>query len=115
MHEMLFGEMTQIDTTPSDLASLRQQLVDRLLRFRRKVRTFLFVEGVGKVLSLMLVLAIVSLLLDRWLRLSVPTRITLLIFALGFIGYATWKWLIAPLRLPMDFVDLAAAADRAAE
>ena len=60
------------------------------------MRAYLFIEGFGKVLSLMLALAIVSLLLDRWLRLSLPTRITLLIFGLICIGYCAWKWIIEP-------------------
>src|SRR4051794_35974037 len=106
--------MTQLTEPTSNLSSMRQQLVDRLAAFRNKIRTHLAVEGLGRLLAVIVVLSIVSLVLDRWLRLSVPTRITLLILALGFIGYLAWRWLIFPLMLPMDYVDLAAAADRAA-
>src|SRR5436190_11494948 len=100
--------MTEIT---SELVAMQVQLTQRLARFRWKVRGYLLVEGLCKTLGVMLLLAIASFVLDRWLRLSVPTRMTLLVMALGFVGYLIWQWLIAPLRLPMDFVDLAAAAD----
>jgi hypothetical protein len=46
---------------------------------------------------------------------SSPTRVALLLMGLVAIAYCIWRWILSPLMLPMDYVDLAYAADRAAK
>src|SRR5437868_2360183 len=99
-------------TETSDLLSLRQQLIDRLSDFRRRVRTHLLVEGAARVLAEAVALALLSLVLDRWLRLSHPARIVLLVMGLAFLAWEAWRHVLSPLRLDMNLVGLAAALDR---
>ena len=104
--------MTVIDATISALASRRDDIVSRLELLRRRVRIHLFVAGFARVFAEAVALALLSLLIDRWLRLGVPLRVLLLLAALGWLAWETWIHIIEPLRMELDPVDLAAAVDR---
>jgi hypothetical protein len=49
--EVPAGLMTQLDSSTSDLGSMRQQLVARLEKFRARVRSQLILEGAAKVVA----------------------------------------------------------------
>src|SRR5947209_20354588 len=100
--------MTTIDPTSADLSTLRAQLIDRLSEFRRRVRTHLLVEGIARVLGAAVALALLSLVLDRWFRLSHPTRMILLCLGLAVLAWQAWRHILSPLRLNMSPVGLAA-------
>jgi hypothetical protein len=105
--------MTTADVDIPTLATRRESLVQRLTTFRRHVTRHLLFAGVARVLAELVAFCILSLLLDRWLRLSLPTRlIFLLIAACAFAGQVR-KYVIVPLNICGNLVDLAAAIDRA--
>jgi hypothetical protein len=101
-----------VSTSPN-LTDLRQGLLARLELFRGQVRTHMLLEGLARWLAELVAVALVSFLLDRLLRLGLPTRLTLLFLALGFLAVEAWRFIIAPLRLRLGHVGLAAAIDRA--
>jgi hypothetical protein len=101
-----------VPTSPN-LADLRQGLLARLELFRGEVRKHMLLEGLARWLAELVGVALVSFLLDRLLRLGLPTRLTLLFLALGFLAVEYWRFVITPLRLRLGHVGLAAAIDRA--
>jgi hypothetical protein len=102
------------EPTAADLAPMRRRLVARLEEFRRAVRAQLALEGFARVLTGVVGVALLSLVIDRWLRLSLPIRVVLLAAGVGYLTYATWRWIGRPLRMKLDLVGLAAAIDRRA-
>ena len=61
-----------------------------------------------------LLAAVVSLVLDRWLRFNLPTRLGLLAIAVAAILAVIVQKLIRPLLVPLDDLDLAELLDRRA-
>src|SRR5688500_8302977 len=104
--------MTVLDSTNLDLSDLQRQLVGRLEDFGRRVRTHLLVEGAARVLAVAVALGLLSLLIDRWLRLGLATRLILLTLGVGVIAFEAWRHVIVPLRLSLSPVALAAVRDR---
>ncbi len=105
--------MTTLDPSTSDLSGLRAQLIERLSRFRQRVRAHLAIEGLAQFLGEVLVSILLSYLIDRWLRLSVEMRMTFLVLALLGMAYEAWRLVLAPVRLDLGLVGMAAALDRA--
>ena len=95
-------------------ASIRRELVDRLARFGRHVRLHLAAEGAAYTVVAALALVVVTLVLDRWLQLSLPARGVLLSTAVGALIYLAWRRVLKPLLRRIEPIDLAAAIDRAA-
>jgi hypothetical protein len=91
---------------------IHQSLLDRLGEFRAQVRARLLFEGVTKLLLTMLGLAVLTFILDRFFRLSLPARVAMLIVALIAALLAGWREIVAPLLLKLDPLTLAAALDR---
>ncbi len=104
--------MTVIDVNLSHLADRRDEVVSRLSGLRRRVRLHLLVAGFARVIAECVALAVLSLLVDRWLRLGRPLRITLLILAIAFIAYEIWRFIIRPFSARIGLVDLAYELDR---
>jgi hypothetical protein len=103
--------MTQTDVIPADVPSLQRTLVDRLFVFRRHVRNHLLAEGAARVAGQALALAVLSLLVDRWLRLGLGMRLSLLLVAVGWLLAEAWRHVVWPLRLKLGPVDLATLVD----
>lgn len=103
--------MTSTETQPVERA-LQRQLVERLDAFRRRVRARLVFEGAARVLGEAVVLGVLSLLVDRWLRLGLGTRMFLLLLGISALAVETWRCVITPMRLRLGPVALAAALDR---
>lgn len=97
----------------ADLPSLRDGLIARLEVFRAQVRKHLVLEGAARWLGEAVAVALVSFLLDRLLRLSLPTRVVFLTLGVGFLIYEAWRFVLTPIRLNLGLVGLAAAIDRA--
>src|SRR5687767_10292527 len=104
--------MTVLDPSNLDLPDLQRQLVGRLEDFARRVRTHLLVEGAARVLAVAVALGLLSLLIDRWLRLGLATRLVLLGIGLAVVAVEAWRHLVVPLRLTLSPVALAAVLDR---
>jgi hypothetical protein len=105
--------MTTLDqTTPPDLETLQQRLVDRFAQFRRRVRAHLLTEGAARVAALALGLALLSFVVDRVFRLGLGSRVVFLVAGLGVVAWQAWRHIVRPLRLPLAPVDLAAAIDQ---
>ncbi len=105
--------MTQIDANIPSLTTRREALVHRLTTFRRQVLRHLLFAGSARVVAEVVGACILSLLLDRWLRLSLPMRLIFLVLAIGGLGYEIWKRVLSPLQIRHDLVGMAAAIDRA--
>jgi hypothetical protein len=94
-----------------DLAEMRSGIIARLTRFRAQVRRHLLIEGLARVIGVTVALALASLILDRRLKLQLPTRIAFIIPSLIVIGIEIWRWIIAPLRARLGLLDLTTALD----
>src|SRR3954468_24505777 len=104
--------MTEVADIPS-LSTRREALVHRLTTFRRHVLRHLLFAGAARVLAELVLACVISLLLDRWLRLSLPMRLIFLTLAACGLAMEIWKRIIAPLQIRGDLVGIAAAIDRA--
>jgi hypothetical protein len=93
---------------------IHQSLLDRLGEFRAQVRQRLLLEGVIKLLLAMLGVAVVTFALDRCFRLSLPARVSMLVFGAVALLIFAWRAVIAPLLLKLDPLTLASALDRMA-
>lgn len=105
--------MTQIAETIPSLTGRREALTQRLTTFRRHVVRHLLFAGAARVIAETVGACVISLLLDRWLRLSLPMRVIFLIAMLGGFVYEVWKRILVPLQIRGDLVGMAAAIDRA--
>lgn len=103
---------TPVDT--AELSAAQKRLNARLGAFRSRVRSHLLVDGLARFVAIVLGLAMLSLILDRWLNLSAPVRVVGTLAGLGAIGYAAWRFLILPTKFDDDLVSLAAALDQKA-
>src|SRR3954466_15343703 len=99
--------MTTLNPVSADLAALQTQLLGRFEQFRRRVRTHLVLEGVARVLAEAVGLLVPSVILDRLFRLGLTSRLIYPLLAIAFVAWETVKYIVRPLRLPLDPVDLA--------
>lgn len=108
--------MTTLDTTSIEsLQKLQRQLVARLSHVRCKVRTRLVIQGAAIFLAEMLGVAILTFLLDKYLRLGTPARLGLLAAWTGGLLIEAWRRIVEPLRLRLGLVALAGAIDHNAQ
>jgi hypothetical protein len=105
--------MTAVEPDIPSLSTRREALVDRLTTFRRHVVRHLLFAGAARVIAEIVAGCVLSLLLDRSLRLSLPMRVIFLIAMACALGYEVWKRLIVPFQIRGDLVGVAAAIDRA--
>ena len=86
------------DIASSSLPNSPRSIVDRLHAFRRKVLTWLLVDGMCKCLLLLIGLIAFDLLVDWLFHLDYAQRVIMLILcAAAFIG-GVYYWLVRPLR-----------------
>lgn len=71
----------------------------RLARLRGQIAAWFWVEGLGRVLWLMLAICAADLALDWFFRMDRPQRAVILVLMIGAIGWATHRWLMRPLSL----------------
>jgi hypothetical protein len=90
----------------------RRQLQRRLAGIRGAMRAHLFWEGLAWTVAAVVGLAALSLLVDRWLRLELSSRLVLLAFGIAAVAAVAWRWLLAPLGLTLGDLDLAELLDR---
>src|SRR4051812_13206946 len=105
--------MSQIIANITDLTARREALSNRLSMFRAHVRRHLLIAGVARIVAEVILACIFSLLLDRWLRLSLPMRVIFLLMGIVGLFYEIWHHLILPQQIQADLVGMAAAIDRA--
>ncbi|MBL9124871.1 MAG: hypothetical protein JNG90_14640 [Planctomycetaceae bacterium] len=105
-------------STSTDLNSIRQDLDWRSRAMESRLRAWawwirgqLLLEGLAWFAATALLLALVSYVLDRWLRLGLPTRLTLLPMGVGLLGFVAWRKIIRPLCVRLAPLDLAALLD----
>jgi len=94
-----------IRTTPS-LADCRRAVQDRLARVRRRLRSQLLVEGIAWGVGTAVLLAAVSLAIDRVLRPELTVRLALLVVAAVALAVVTIRQLCLPVFLRPDDLDL---------
>ena len=103
--------MMTMSTTSLAPDAIRQSLRDRLVDFRRQVVGRLLLEGCARLLAAALLLALATFILDRAFRLSVPARLTMLVFYLAGLIYLAWRQILVPLQLKFDGLSLISALD----
>ncbi len=96
-----------------DLGRLRDGLIARLMLFRARVRKHLVLEGIARWLGEAVAVVLVSFILDRLLRLSLPTRLIFLVMGTVFLLVEAWRFIVVPIRLEMSLIGVAGAIDRA--
>ena len=99
-------------STSSDLGHLRDGMVARLMLFRARVRKQLVLEGIARWLGEAVAVVLISFILDRLLRLSIPTRLTFLIMGAVFLLVEAWRLIVTPIRMEMSLIGVAGAIDR---
>jgi len=97
-----------------DLSQMQTALRRRLAAVRQRVRAQVSVFAVGRALLVVAAAALLGLLLDWWLELSVFARAVYILVAAAGVAALLWRDLLRPLLTPLDDLDLAAAMDRAA-
>jgi hypothetical protein len=90
----------------------RRALARRLARLRGTIRWHLLTGGLLRVVVLALGLAAASLLLDRLLRMETSSRVALALLGAAAVSAAVWRWVVVPLRLRLDDLDLAELVER---
>src|SRR4051812_5790113 len=105
--------MTTVETQVPNLTTRREALVHRLTTFRRHVIRHLLFAGAARVIAEVVAACVLSLLVDRWLRLGLPMRMILLFAGLIALVYEVWRRIVQPLWIRQDLVGLAASIDRA--
>src|SRR5258706_2145519 len=100
-----------LPSSPS-LSDLRRALLTRLEKFPAQVPKHLVLEGLARWLADLVGIALLSFILDRLLRLSLPMRLIFLFIGVGFLIVEAWRFILSPLFVKLGLVGLAAAIDR---
>lgn len=95
-----------------DLKPRRDAARRKLAAVRRSIRGCLALFGTAWTLAAVLAVAVVTLILDLVLRLGVEVRLALGVAAAGAIGYVAYRWLLKPMQVKLDDLDLAALLDK---
>src|SRR5689334_22534944 len=105
--------MTTLSTNPTtaSLGDRRAAMLARLRGLSGRLATHLMVAGIARGLAVIAALAVASLLIDWWFRLSIPARLIGLAAGLAAIAWSLRVWLVSPLRHGLDAVGLAAMLD----
>src|SRR3954447_15147893 len=77
-------------------------VVARLARLRSQIAAWFWIEGLGRVLWLMLALFAVDLALDWQFRMDRAQRGVMLALMLTAIGWAILRWLLRPLSATLS-------------
>ena len=93
-------------------SAFRQQVMQRLTRLARRLRTDRALVGAGVVATVVLAVLVMQFALDYTLRLRLDMRCALLFVVLGLIGWMTWRKLIQPQRLKYDERDIARVIEK---
>jgi hypothetical protein len=103
--------VTEQRTIPS-LADCRRAVQDRLARVRRRLRGQLLVEGIAWGVGTTVLLAALSLALDRLLRPELTVRVALLALAALALAFVAVRRLRLPVFLRPDDLDLSELLER---
>lgn len=95
-----------------ELQPRRRQVQRRLHALQRRVRGHLVWEGLAWTFGTIVACAAVSLAVDWLFRLSLPTRLVLLLPACAAIAWVADRKLVRPLSHRLDDLDLAVMIDR---
>ena len=87
--------------------------IDRKLRsLRSRLRRLIVLAGASRLLLAVLAVLAAALLIDWTTRLETPGRLVLLASAAGVVLLALWRWLVAPLLVPLGDEELALVVER---
>lgn len=91
------------DISTSSMDRIPQPIRDRIRALRQKLFRNLVIDGIGRVIFVVLGLFLLDLLIDRSFRLDVPQRVVMLMIVVAGFLWALWYWLLSPLqRVPTD-------------
>ena len=88
-------------------------LLGTLESIRRRAKALSVLYGVGLLAAAAAGLLVTLVLVDWALNLPNWPRIVLVLAALGAMGYALWRWVVAPLRREMSLSDVAGHVETA--
>jgi hypothetical protein len=90
---------------------MRARLVGRFTALRRSMRARLILDGTARVLGEVVGLALLSLLLDWWLRPSLGMRLACLALAVVVLIFESRRFILLPLKVNLNPLQLAALLD----
>ncbi len=94
------------------LNALPQSITDRLADLRRRVRTWIVIDGVSRLLAAAVGWVFVSLLVDYLFHMDLPQRVIMLLILLAALGYIAYRRLLRPLGQRLSADDLAMQVER---
>lgn len=94
------------------LNALPESITDRLADLRRRVRTWIVIDGVSRLLAAAVGWVFVSLLVDYLFHMDVPQRVIMLLILLAVLGYIAYRRLLHPLGRRLSADDLAMQVER---
>lgn len=102
-------------TAPEDFLRPRNEhaaaVRERLARFRRRARFYLFLRGALTILLALTAAAGASFVVDRLLRLGTTARLVILVLGAIFLLRLLWRHLVVPLSGDWNDLNLGAAID----
>lgn len=90
------------DVALSPLSEQTTGVVSRLAALRRRVAAWFWVDGLGRVLWLLLALCAADLVLDWLFRMDKPQRLVMLALMIGGVGWLAYRRLVRPLSASMS-------------
>ena len=90
----------------------RTGVVRRLQQLRTSLRTLLVLHGASRVVVACLLFASAQLTLDWLIRWSWELRVSILVAAGVGFSVALWRWMLAPLRIPLALSAVAGLVER---
>jgi len=105
----LVTEKTEMVSTPR--RSIAPSIDFMLDAIRRRIRSYLWIDGAARVVATLLACLLASMLLDQ-LEPPRVLRVVLLIAMVGAVDLVTWHWLIDRLRRPISDASLALLIER---
>lgn len=76
-------------------------LADPLTALRRRLRSWIWIDGLGAAALGFLIWALLDFALDYFFRFDRPQRAALLAVAAGIVAFLFWRRIISPLRAPL--------------
>lgn len=84
----------------------------RLRGLRRRLRLYTLLDGLGVLFPAMIAAMLITLLVDRGLRLDHDLRVGQLVSGVVLLGFIAWRWVWRPLRVPASEAELALLVER---
>ncbi|MFK7776838.1 MAG: hypothetical protein QM501_01790, partial [Gimesia sp.] len=97
---------------PSEFEALQNAISGKLENVGSSLRRHTLLEAAARIFVAVLGLAILSLLFDWWLELSLVARVLCLLLGLAAVSYLIYQYVIVPLRISLSPIEIANLIDQ---